>query len=295
MRRDEPLPVPVVPPGCAPLPLALGELDERDAQQLQELKELIRRRIGLYCGGYKEKCFRRRLAVRMRARGAHRYADYGALLESDPDEYRRLLETVTINVSKFFRNPEVWAEVTEQILPVLFALDDAEVRIWSAGCAGGEEPYTIAMLLREYAEAHGLRRRLSRFRILATDVDEDALGAARRAEYMPFALTDTSPQRQARWFEGDATWVPRPEVRAMVEFGAGDLMTSPAPSGLHWIVCRNVIIYFERHVQEELFSRFHAALLPQGFLTLGKVETLLGPATTGFRALRNRERIFQRL
>jgi chemotaxis protein methyltransferase CheR len=281
--------------GLVPLPLALGELEERDAHELHELKALILRRIGFDCGGYKEKCLRRRLAVRMRARGVHRYGDYAALLEEDAGEYRRLLDAVTINVSKFFRNPEVWEEVRQTVLPALFALDVPEVRVWSAGCAGGEEPYTLAILLREYAEEHGLRARLPRFRIIATDVDPQALAGARRAVYAPFALTDTSASALERWFDGAPLVTPRPEIRSMVSFESGDLMGRDAPQGLHWIVCRNVVIYFEREVQEALFERFQGALEPGGFLLLGKVEALVGPAAAGFRALRNRERIFQRL
>ena len=93
------------------LPLAQGELSEKDARELQDLKEQIRRDVGFYCDGYKEHCLRRRIAVRMRARGMHRYADYAALLLKDPQEYQKLRDAVTINVSKFYRNPEVWEAV----------------------------------------------------------------------------------------------------------------------------------------------------------------------------------------
>lgn len=298
MPRDEqpslPMPTTSGVRGLCPLPLAIGELDERDAAELQELKDLIRRRIGFHCGGYKEKCLRRRLGVRMRARGVHRYSDYGSLLDADPTEFRRLLEAVAINVSKFFRNPEVWEAVRETVLPSLFALKTRQVRIWSAGCAGGEEPYTIAIMLREYAEANGLLDQLARFRILASDVDEDALTSARRAEYMPYAMTDTPADKLARWFEG-ASYKPRAEIRDLVEFTEGDLMMPGAPARVNWVVCRNVVIYFEREIQEDLFSRFGEALLPDGFLLLGKVETLVGPAMSAFRTLRHRERIFQKV
>src|SRR5512144_1896870 len=147
------------------LPLAYGDLHEEDRRELTDLKGFVESMGGLRCTGYKERCLRRRIAVRMRARGSHRYRDYQALLARDPEEFQRLLDTLTINVSKFFRNPEVWRAVEEKVLPYLFALETPEIRIWSAGCAGGEEPYTVAILLYEYAEKRGLLSSLDRFRI----------------------------------------------------------------------------------------------------------------------------------
>ncbi len=286
------------PPGCYELPglpLAYGDLQEEDARELAQLKSYIEASGGLRCTGYKERCLRRRIAVRMRARGAHRYRDYEALLRRDAQEYQRLLDTVTINVSKFYRNPEVWQAIEALILPALFALDEPEVRIWSAGSAGGEEPYTVAMMLMEYAERHQQRPRLDRFRIRATDIDRESLAAAARAEYADFAFTEAPPTMRSRWFEGGRLERLRPEVRARVEFGVLDLMRDDFPRQQHLVICRNVIIYFERDVQEHLSSRFHEALAPGGYLVLGKVETLFGKAAAGFRAVANRERLFRKV
>lgn len=279
------------------LPLASGELDERDAGELRALKAQIQRASGFVCESYKEKCLRRRIAVRMRARGVHRYADYAALLQRDGAEYERLLATVTINVSRFFRNPEVWAALQTRIVPALFELPDRVVRIWSAGCAGGEEPYSLAILLREHAEAAGRLDQLRRFRITATDIDRDTLAHARRAEYPGLALADTPDPVARRWFTPDGR-VHRldPEIRSMVHFGAGDLLTGAAPAeAQHLVFCRNVIIYFERAVQERLFARFAESLVPGGHLVLGKVETMFGPAAASFRSVANPERVYQRL
>ena len=132
------------------LPLAHGELDETASSELFELKRQIQRNVSFQCDGYKEKCLRRRIAVRMRARGVHTYADYARLLERDAAEYELLVDTLTINVSKFFRNPEVWDIVRDRVLPELSALDAPRLNVWSAGTAGGEEAYTIAILMREH-------------------------------------------------------------------------------------------------------------------------------------------------
>ena len=277
---------------ATPLPLAHGELDAGSAAELRELKEQILHVAGFQCESYKEKCLRRRIAVRMRARGVHTYADYGRLLAEDEEEYQRLLDTLTINVSKFYRNPEVWQVVQEQVLPELYALETARLRFWSAGCAGGEEPYSIAMLCHEYAEAHGHNR--DRHRILATDVDARILEFARRGEYASFAMTDIPERVRHRWFEPDTTWRLRPEPKRHVRFERLDLLADPFPGRQHVIFCRNVIIYFERTLQEQLFHRFHEALLPGGFLVLGKVEALLGGSAGLFRPVANRQRVFRK-
>jgi chemotaxis methyl-accepting protein methylase len=277
------------------LPLAYGDLHEEDRRELADLKGFVESMGGLRCTGYKERCLRRRIAVRMRARGSHRYRDYQALLARDPEEFQRLLDTLTINVSKFFRNPEVWRAVEEKVLPVLFALDTPEVRIWSAGCAGGEEPYTIAILLHDYAERRGLLPRLDRFRIRATDIDRESLASAARGEFADFAFTEAPEGFRERWFEGARVARLRPEIRRRVDFGTLDLLRQPLPADQHLVFCRNVVIYFERDVQEQLFHRFVESVRPGGFLVLGKVETLFGRATAGFLPVANRERIFRKV
>jgi len=278
--------------GAVTLPLAHGDLSPADSAELQALKVLIRDTAGLLCEGYKESCLRRRIALRMRARGVHTYAAYADVLRGDEEEQRRLLDAITINVSKFFRNNEMWSAFRASVVPVLFALPGDEVRIWSAGVAGGEEAYTLAMVLREHADRHGLDA--SRFRILGTDIDRGSLAIAERGEYGAFALTETSEAARARWFEWSGAWRVRPEIRAMVEFGTLDLMRDSFPVGQHLILCRNVIIYFERMLQERLFVQFREALEPGGHLVLGKVEALFGAATGLFTPIAGRERIFRR-
>lgn len=281
---------PVLPP---PLPLAHGELAERDVLELRALKQQIRDKSGLFCEGYKEKCLRRRLAVRMRARGVHRYADYAALLDTDPAEYQTLINTVTINVSKFFRNPEVWDAVRTIVLPDLFR-ESRPIRVWSAGTATGEEPYTFAMMVREYADEHG-DFDPALVEILATDIDETALQKARAASYPDLALVETPEHAKTRWFEpGGPPYRVRPEIRRMVRFIQADLIRAPAPEALDLLFCRNVFIYFERELQEELLSRFVDALRPGGWLVLGKVETLLGPVARRLEVVRSRERVYRK-
>jgi chemotaxis protein methyltransferase CheR len=278
--------------GPPPLPLAHGDLTEAEAADLLVLKQQIQATVGFYCQGYKEKCLRRRIAVRMRARGVHAYADYAALLRHDPAEYDKLVDALTINVSKFYRNPEVWSLLSERVLPELLALPDDEIRIWSAGAASGEEPYSASIMVREHVRAHG--GDAARCSILGTDIDRDSLRFAERAEYSDFAMTDIPPELLERWFEHDGVFRLRPEVRDNVRFEVLDLIRDPFPERQHLIFCRNVIIYFERSIQEQLFARFHDALVPGGYLVLGKVEALFGTAGSLFQTVANRQRVFRR-
>lgn len=278
------------PPGL--LPLAYGELSERDAAELAALKQQIQGAVDFRCAGYKEKCLRRRIAVRMRARGIHGYAEYSRLLAAEPAEYERLVDALTINVSKFYRNPEVWEVVEREVLPSLFASTDDVIDVWSAGTASGEEAYTLAMVAHDVAAREG--HDPERVRILGTDIDRESLAVAERGVYTDFAMTDIDPAVRDRWFVHDGAWRVKPEPRRLVRFGRTDLMRDPFPEAFRLIVCRNVIIYFERAVQEELFRRFHQALAPGGFLVLGKVEALFGASASLFTPVSNRQRVFRK-
>jgi chemotaxis protein methyltransferase CheR len=279
--------------GTAPvLPLAQGDLTDAEAAELLVLKRQIERHAGFRCDAYKEKCLRRRIAVRMRACGVHTYDAYARLLERDEEEYGRLTDTLTINVSKFFRNPEVWDVVRDVVLPELVKMDGPRLQLWSAGTASGEEAYTLSMLVHDFAAAQGITP--DRFQILGTDIDRGSLALARRAEYTDFAMTDIDPAVRDRWFDQDGLYRLRPEARANVSFRRHDLIRDSHPQRRHLIVCRNVIIYFERSVQETLFRRFHEALVPGGYLVLGKVEAIFGGAAGLFQPVANRQRVFRK-
>ncbi len=274
-------------------------MQQQDADQpgFVALLKKIERDRGFRCSSYKDTCLRRRIAVRMRARSAATFADYAGLLDTDAAEYDRLIQTLTINVSKFFRNPETFACVATKVIPELFDLKSQLVRVWSAGCATGEEPYSLAVLFREHAVTAGDEASLDRLRIIASDIDREALAAASRGQYNEAAFTDTSPAVRQRYFpveNGLHTVVP--EIRNLVAFEQRDLLGGAGPGGrLQMIICRNVIIYFTRETQERLFEHFYELLLPGGFLVLGKVETLLGKSRELFAPVSSRERVFRRL
>jgi chemotaxis methyl-accepting protein methylase len=269
-------------------------IETPDAEFL-ELTRKIARDSDFGCAAYKEKCLRRRIAVRMRAHGVHTYGDYARILDTDAGEYERLIDALTINVTKLFRNWETFDAIARLVIPALWDRGDDELRLWSAGCASGEETYSLAILLHRHAVMRAQTSRLSKVSMLGTDIDRGSLEAAERGEYLEPSFADTPVELRRAYFSPTAPHAVHPEVRRLVNFARHDLLRDPPPAGgVHLITCRNVIIYFDRATQEELFQRFHDALVPGGFLVLGKVETLFGPARSRLVTVESRERIFQR-
>jgi len=271
--------------------------DSPEERAFRALTEKITQARGVCCDAYKDRCLKRRIAVRMRARGVHSFADYSRLLDSDGHEYDRLLDALTINVTKFFRNAETWVALAP-FLAERWRVRSGAVAVWSAGCASGEEPYTIAAALAETARTTSTSEWLPRASVLATDIDRKSLERAQVARYPAAAFSETPPEVLRRWIEppaADGTRTPVPAVRSLVTVQRHDLTTGRPPGGpFDLVVCRNVVIYFDRETQERLFQLFATTLHPEGLLLLGKVETLLGPARDFLRMENPRERIYRR-
>jgi chemotaxis protein methyltransferase CheR len=278
---------PLVPPDPGP------ELDEAAYARVAAVLRVAR---GLDLAAYKARWTRRRIGLRARARACADGAAYAALLERDPAEVDRLSAALTISVSQFFRNPTTFARIAEVVLPPLFErAGPAGLRVLSVGCASGEEPYSLAILLRERFAKPLARTRVS---IQGLDRDEAALERARTAVYDRDRLVEVSAELRARYFT--ATPAGRfqlsREVRRMVAFRQADVLV---PAGLprgptDLIFCRNVLIYFARSEQERLLASFEERLAPGGFLVLGKAETLVAADRRRFRTVCPWERIYQR-
>ncbi|MFL5404143.1 MAG: CheR family methyltransferase [Gemmatimonadales bacterium] len=260
------------------------------------LTRKISREVGLTLDAYKDKCLRRRIAVRMRACGVHTYADYQAVLDRVPSEYERLKDAITINVTRFYRNADTWKLLGTSIIQEICASDRGEIRVWSAGCSSGEEPYTLAMLFADHLERQGTPEQIRNVTVDATDIDRECLERARTGRYRREALSEIPSALAQRYFEpqnGDFRVVE--QIRRCVFVRAADLSNEPPPRrNYHLILCRNVVIYFGRRTQEHVFATFADALAPGGFLVLGKVETLFGPARERLTLLDPRERVYRR-
>lgn len=262
-----------------------------------QLMDKISRECGFRCASYKDRCLRRRIAVRMRARAVHRYEDYGRVLDSDDGEYELLMDALTINVTKLFRNPATFDAVARHVVPTLWSNAQGRINVWSAGTASGEEAYSLAILFHRHAmrEAghEGLLRRVA---VLGTDIDRKSMAAAQRGVYAEGAFADTPAELRETYFSHAEPFSVHEGIRSLVRFARHDLIREAPPgTGFSLIACRNVIIYFDQPTQESLFQRFYDSLSPGGFLVLGKVETLFGHARDRFVAVDARERIFRKL
>ncbi len=227
---------------------------------------------------YKPTTLTRRIRRRMTDVSVTSFSDYRDYLEVHPEEFEALVNTILINVTSFFREPATWTFLREQVLPTVLSNNpDGAVRCWSAGCATGEEAYTVAMLL---AEALGPDEFRSRVKIYATDVDEEALATARQGTYSAQALEAVPEHLREKYFEpaGDECTF-RGDLRRSIIFGRHDLTQDAPISRLDLLISRNTLMYFNAEAQAAIVRRMYFALKPSGFLFLGKAETLMSHAS----------------
>jgi two-component system CheB/CheR fusion protein len=213
----------------------------------------------------------------MQAVGVPTFEGYLDYLQVHQDEFNALFNTILINVTSFFRDPEVWTSLADDLLPrLLEERGEDVVRVWSAGCAGGHEPYTLAMLLAERVGAHALRERV---KIYATDVDEEALAEARAASYPSRQMEDVPSALVEKYFEKTGThYTINRELRRAVIFGRHDLIQDSPISRVDLLVCRNTLMYFHTEAQSRILARFYFSVKPGGYLLLGRAEMLFSHA-----------------
>ncbi|HEY5087891.1 MAG TPA: protein-glutamate O-methyltransferase CheR [Gemmatimonadaceae bacterium] len=261
----------------------------------RDLTEKITRESEFRCTSYKDKCVRRRIAVRMRARGTRTYAEYATVLDADRKEYDQLLDALTVNVTRFFRNPSAYAVVARHVVPDLWQRAGA-IGVWSAGTASGEEAYSMAALFYEYARNLDELGHIGRVSVVGSDIDRVSLDAAHRAMYLPASFVDTTPELLDRLFPRlDEQRTVLPPIRAITRFEHRDLLQDPPPpEAFDLIACRNVVIYLDRASQEMLLDALFDSLRPGGYLVMGHVETLFGRARRHLVPIDVRERIYQK-
>jgi two-component system, chemotaxis family, CheB/CheR fusion protein len=260
---------------------------------LEALLAFIRDARGFDFTGYKRSSLARRIRKRMQESGASDYVDYRDQLESSAEEFGFLFNTILINVTGFFRDTETWTFLQRDIMPELLANaeDGHEIRVWSAGCASGEEAYSLAIA---FSEALGTEEIAKRVKIYGTDVDDEALHDARAGLYSAKALDALPGELRKKYFEQNGTqFAFRPDLRRRVIFGRHDLTRDAPISWLDLLVCRNTLMYFNVETQSQVIDRFHFALRGGGYLFLGKAEMLLSDGER-FEVVSMRQRIFRR-
>ena len=236
------------------------------------LKRYIEQTLKIQCSNYKEDYIKRRLLSRMRSTGTSAYDEYLRYLREHPPELENLRNALTINVTEFFRDADVYHLLRKEVFPALFK-GRKTLRIWCAGCSTGEEPYSLAMILSEINAAD---KTLSG-QIFATDIDEVVLKKAKDGIYSEKAMGKLSEARIHRHFTRlpDGTYQVKPHLQSIIRFRPHDLMSGqPTSRFLDMISCRNVTIYFTEKQKDELAKTFHSALVPGGYYVMGKTEYL---------------------
>ena len=265
--------------------------------ELYEVSNLLNMWQNFSMSSYKDKCMKRRIAIRMRATGCNDVAAYCNLLRQSSKEPNLLHNALTVHVSHFFRDPEMFEKLKTEVLPRLPNIMDKyghyPAAVWSLGCAGGEEPYSMAILIKEY---FGDNAHKDFMPILGTDIDEKSIKSAQAGLFHADRLKEVSPERKKRFFlheTGGFRMIP--EILDMVTFIKQDITSVEPYIKSYMVLCRNMLIYFTRLDQEKILNRI-ADILPQdGILVLGKSESLVGESKKRFVAVCPKVRIYRKI
>lgn len=258
----------------ATTPEAADGSDVEDAAGLEGLLEYLKRVRAFDFSGYKRSSLSRRILRRMQMVSVKSYTDYIDYLEVHPDEFPQLFNMVLINVTGFYRDAAAWSALAQHVKRIVDGKRSADtIRVWSAGCASGEEAYTLAMTI---AETVGLEAFARLVKIYATDIDEEALNQARLATYPAKAIESMPPALVEKYFTRlGGSFVFHKDLRRSVIFGRHDLVQDAPISRVDILSCRNTMMYFNAETQTRILARLHFALAPDGVLFLGKAEMLL--------------------
>lgn len=269
-----------------------------DRQQAFELLlDKIQQNRGLDLRHYRQELLKRRVALRIRANNLASYSEYLRLLIKNPDEYTSLFNVLCINVSEFFRDPEVWVTVKyllENVIRQKMQRQDRMLRIWSAGCASGEEAYSISMILKEI-----LQNDTKSFfvKVFATDIDRETIKNALKAEYQKESVKNVDPKYLEKYFTVSGirqNYKLNQEIKDMVEFQYQDLTCEEFIKDTDVVFCRNVFIYYSLSLQEMILTKFYKSLNPKGYLVMGRVESILSEARSIFDEVDSNARIYQK-
>lgn len=266
--------------------------DYLEHSSYEKVKRMIGESAGLNCSGYRDEYLKRRFEIRLRATGTITYAKYVLYLKKNPEEFTNLLNDLTINYTTFFRDTDVYEHLEHKLLPKLF-MSKNPVKIWSAGCASGEEPYSLAILVHKILGSRLAEHPVS---IIASDIDKDALGKAMRGSYGLRQVSTMSSSMIDQFFtkEVDGAYVVKDFVKDLIRFERFDLMKTPIHVNFDLILCRNVMIYFSKEGQQHIHMTFYRALKDGGYMITGKSEILSGEPAEVFTALDYLTRVYQK-
>ena len=264
-----------------------------ESAEFSRLLEYLKTSRGFDFSSYKRTTLSRRIDKRMQTVGVKGYDAYQDYLEVRQDEFQNLFNTILINVTAFFRDPEAWEYLTGKVVPDILRAkgEDGAIRVWVAGCASGEEACTVAMV---FAEALGPEAFRTRVKIYATDLDDDALSCSRAGSYTEKDIEAVPAELREKYFEraGDRYVFDRDLRRALI-YGRHNLILDAPISRVDLLLCRNTLMYFNAETQDRIVQRFHFALAEGGLLVLGKAETMIAHSEL-FSVVDLKNRVFAR-
>ena len=228
---------------------------------------------------YKQNQMKRRIDALIAKRKIAGYHDYIERMKSDRDLYDEFLDYITINVSEFYRNPEQWGYLSRQVFPSLIEKFGDNLKIWSAACSTGDEPYSLVMALSEFLPLHKIH-------ITATDINEVVMEKAKIGMYSEKSIVSVPEKMKKEYFTKNGNFYQiSDKIKNCVTFKEQNLLKDPYPSGYHLIVCRNVLIYFTEEAKENIFNKFYQSLADGGVLFIGSTEQILRYKDMGYKRL----------
>lgn len=233
-------------------------------------------------GLYKEGQMKRRIDNFVQKYKIHTYEEFLQLLQKDSEAYDKFVAYLTINVSEFYRNPAQWRTMEKTIIPNLLDKYGKRLRIWSAACSTGDEPYSLAMVLGEFMP-------LNKLQIIATDLDHEVLDKAQKGYYPEKSIKGLPQIYQDKYIERDGTGVVKvsDKLKSCITFKQHNLLRDPYPTDIHMIVCRNVMIYFTDAAKSEIYRKFASSLVSKGILFVGSTEQIIGAKEYGFNSIKS--------
>lgn len=238
------------------------------AMDYEGFKKEIYKLSGIDLSLYKEKQMKRRLDSLIAKNNYDGYYPYVCALKTNSRLYNEFINFITINVSEFYRNPEQWIKLKNEILPMLLE-KNRDIKVWSAACSSGDEPYTLVMILNEFLPIQSIK-------IIATDIDKEILEKAKKGAYTQKSVVNLPEEYKKKYFTFDGiSYIVNDNVKKCVEFRHHNLLADPYPTNCDLIVCRNVLIYFTEEAKVEMYKKFNASLKPGGVLFVGSTEQII--------------------
>ncbi|MGP1598131.1 CheR family methyltransferase [Peptoanaerobacter stomatis] len=250
------------------------------ADSYEQFKEKILRKTGINLTLYKEAQMKRRISSLASRNGFNDLLEYFKFIDNDKEKFNEFINFMTINVSEFFRNPEQWKIVETKLFPT-FLSKNKDIKVWSAACSTGEEPYTITMILSTLLP-------LNKITVYATDIDDGAMAKAKAGVYIASSLKNVPTELKNKYFKknSDGKFEISNEIKSRVQFKKHNLLKDPYIDKCDLIVCRNVMIYFTDDAKNEIYQKFSNSLKPDGVLFVGSTEQIISPQQFDLKSLK---------